>query len=84
MTLLSTISKWGNVQGIRLPKTLLELLKWENNDKLEIIVEDENIRIKKIDSSKKRKNIKELFANYKKEYQTQEIDWGETEGKEIW
>jgi len=47
MTLLSTISKWGNGQGIRLPKTLLELLKWENNDKLEIIVEDENIRIKK-------------------------------------
>ena len=35
MTLLSTISKWGNGQGIRLPKTLLELLKWENNDKLE-------------------------------------------------
>ena len=55
MTLLSTISKWGNWQGIRLPKTLLELLKWENNDKLEIIVENENIRIKKIDSPKKEK-----------------------------
>jgi len=48
MTLLSTISKWGNGQGIRLPKTLLELLKWENNDKLEIIVENENIRIQDI------------------------------------
>ena len=84
MTLLSTISKWGNGQGIRLPKTLLELLKWENNDKLEIIIENENIRIKKIDSPKKRKNIKELFANYEKEYQTQEIDWGKPEGKEIW
>ena len=84
MTLLSTISKWGNGQGIRLPKTLLELLKWKNNDKLEIIVEDENIRIKKIDSPKKRKNIKKLFANYEKECKTQEIDWGEPEGKEIW
>lgn len=83
MTLLSTISKWGNWQGIRLPKTLLELLKWENNDKLEIIVEDENIRIKKL-IHQKRKNIKELFANYEKEYKTQEIDWGEPEGKEIW
>ena len=61
MTLLSTISKWGNGQGIRLPKTLLELLKWENNDKLEIIVENENIRIKKINSSKKRKNIKNFL-----------------------
>ena len=84
MTLLSTISKWGNGQGIRLPKTLLELLKWENNDKLEIIVENENIRIKKINSTKKRKNIKELFTNYEREYEVQEIDWGEPEGKEIW
>ena len=84
MTLLSTISKWGNGQGIRLPKTLLELLKWGNNDKLEIIVENENIRIKKINSSKKRKNIKELFTNYEREYEVQEIDWGEPEGKEIW
>ena len=33
---------------------------------------------------KKRKNIKELFANYEKEYKTQEMDWGEPEGKEIW
>ena len=47
-------------------------------------MEDENIRIKKIDSPKKRKNIKELFANYEKEYEVQEIDWGEPEGKEIW
>ncbi|WP_339052806.1 AbrB/MazE/SpoVT family DNA-binding domain-containing protein [Fusobacterium animalis] len=61
MTLLSTISKWGNGQGIRLPKTLLELLKWENNDKLEIIVENENIRIKKINSSKKRKILKNFL-----------------------
>ncbi|WP_339331597.1 AbrB/MazE/SpoVT family DNA-binding domain-containing protein [Fusobacterium animalis] len=66
MTLLSTISKWGNGQGIRLPKTLLELLKWENNDKLEIIVENENIRIKKIDSSKKEKILKNFLLTIKK------------------
>ena len=48
MTLSSTISKWGNGQGIRLPKTLLKLMDWENNDKLEIIVEDGNIRIRKM------------------------------------
>ena len=61
MTLLSTISKWGNGQGIRLPKTLLELLKWGNNDKLEIIVENENIRIKNR-FSKKKKKYKRAFC----------------------
>ena len=84
MTLLSTISKWGNGQGIRLPKTLLKLMDWENNDKLEIIVEDGNIRIRKMEQKEKRKNIKELFANYKGEYKNQEVDWGEPKGEEVW
>ena len=30
MTLSTTISKWGNGQGIRVPKTLMELLEWKN------------------------------------------------------
>ena len=32
----------------------------------------------------KRKTIKELFANYDGNYEKQEIDWGEPQGKEIW
>ena len=82
MTLAATISKWGNGQGIRLPKTLMELLEWENNDKLEIIVEKGNKRIRK--AERKRKSIQELFANYKGEYKNQEINWGEPQGEEIW
>lgn len=32
----------------------------------------------------KRKNIKELFKDYKGEYKKLEINWGKPEGKEIW
>ena len=32
----------------------------------------------------KRKNIKELFKDYKGDYETTEIDWGEPKGEEIW
>lgn len=31
-----------------------------------------------------RKNIKELFVDYKGEYKSMEINWGKPEGKEIW
>ena len=55
MTLSTTISKWGNGQGIRVPKTLMELLEWKNNDKLEIVVEEGNIRIRKVENKRKRK-----------------------------
>ena len=47
MTLLSTISKWGNGQGIRLPKTLLELLKKEKILKNFLLIMKENMKFKK-------------------------------------
>lgn len=82
MILTTTILKWGNSQGIRLPKVLLEMLKWENNDKIQIISEKDFIKIRKVGSQKK--NIKELFKDYDGNYKCSEIDWGEKEGKEVW
>ena len=81
--LLIKISKWGNGQGIRIPKSVLELLKWQKDDELEMIVEKGNLKIQKVEKEK-RKTIKELFANYDGSYEKQEIDWGEPQGKEIW
>lgn len=81
--LLIKISKWGNGQGIRIPKNVLELLKWKKDDELEMIIEKGNLKIQKVEKEK-RKTIKELFANYYGSYEKQEIDWGEPQGKEIW
>ncbi len=33
----TNIQKWGNSQGIRLPKHLLEAIKWHENEEVEII-----------------------------------------------
>lgn len=49
----------------------------------EMIVEKGNLKIQKVEKEK-RKTIKELFANYDGNYEKQEIDWGEPQGKEIW
>lgn len=76
-----TLQKWGNSQGIRLPKILLNELGWNENEKLSIVKEDDKLIIKKL---KKRKNIIELFGGYEGEYKPEEIDWGEAKGKEIW
>lgn len=34
--------------------------------------------------AEKRKNIKELFADYHEEYTPVEIDWGKPVGEEVW
>lgn len=77
-----TIQKWGNSQGIRLPKYLLEAIRWQVNDPIEVKVEDDKIIIQK--TVKRRKNIKELFADFDGQYTPTEMDWGEPKGKEIW
>ena len=56
----TTIQKWGNSQGIRIPKTILDTVKWTENEKIILVVENEKIIMEK--AKKKRKNIKELFA----------------------
>ena len=78
----TTIQKWGNSQGVRIPKILLDTVKWEENEQIVIVVDNDKLIIEK--AKNKRKNIKELFADYKGEYEPTEIDWGNPEGKEIW
>ena len=78
----TTIQKWGNSQGVRIPKILLDTVKWDENEQIVIVVDKDKLIIEK--AKNKRKNIKELFADYKGDYEPTEIDWGNPEGKEIW
>ena len=78
----TTIQKWGNSQGIRIPKILLDTVKWKENEQIMIVVDNDKLIIEK--TKNRRKNIKELFENYKGDYEPKEIDWGNPEGKEIW
>lgn len=79
--MLTSIQKWGNSQGIRLPKILLETLNWDDNENVIVTTADNKIIIER---AEKRKDIKELFAGYNGEYVPEEIDWGEPVGREIW
>ncbi len=76
------IQKWGNSQGIRIPKSILNTLHWQPDEQIEIVTEDENIVIKKATIDKK--NIDKLFADFKGTYEPTDIDWGVPQGKEIW
>lgn len=77
------IQKWGNSQGVRIPKVILDSVNWSENEKIVIIVDNGKLVIEKAKEEHKRKNIKELFKDYKEDYTPVEIDWGKTEGDEI-
>ena len=75
------IQKWGNSQGIRLPKYLLDAVHWSDEDRLEVRVENNKLIIEK---EEPRKNIRELFAGFEGGYERTDIDWGEPAGEEVW
>ncbi|MBR5348551.1 MAG: AbrB/MazE/SpoVT family DNA-binding domain-containing protein [Lachnospiraceae bacterium] len=79
----TTIQKWGNSQGIRLPKSILIALKWSVDEKIEIKTLGNKIVIEPVED-KKRKTITELFDGYNSEYTPEEIDWGKPKGREVW
>lgn len=79
----TNIQKWGNSQGVRIPKILLDAVKWNENEEIVILVENDKIIIEKA-QNKERKNIKELFEDYEGEYEPVQMDWGDPVGEEIW
>lgn len=77
----TTIQKWGNSQGIRIPKFILEAVHWNGNEQLIVSAQNDKIIIER---AEQRKNIKELFADFHEEYSPVEMEWGEPVGEEIW
>ena len=79
---VSKIQKWGNSQGIRIPKKMLETLDLKVNDSISIEEGENCLKIKKVEE--KLSNIEKLFLNYEDEYEKRDLDWDNEVGKEIW
>jgi len=83
------IVKWGNSQGIRLPKAFLQTIQLAENDPVDVILENDKIIIKKI-SDKKHVTIKQRLVDFYgddfEQYTSpqKEMDWGKPVGNEIW
>ena len=79
--LTTTVTKWGNSQGVRIPRDILDDVKIVAGETVAIFSEDDAIVIKKIS---KKKTIQELFAGYDGAYVPEEVKTGFPLGEEIW
>lgn len=77
------IQKWGNSQGIRIPKAFLEAMGMTENDLVELHRVDDNIVITKV-KEKKELTLEDIFKDYDGEYVAEEFDRGSPVGKEVW
>lgn len=78
---IGSIQRWGNSQGVRLPKTLLEAAKLKENDEVELIADGEQITIRK---ARRIVSLDALFTGYTGDYQPVEDDAGAPVGREVW
>ena len=74
------IRAWGNSQGIRIPKSILEKMDLKTSDILEIEVEGGVIMLRK---PFVHKTFEERLAEFNGEISVCDFDWGEPVGREI-
>ena len=79
--MVTKIQKWGNSQGLRLSKHVLDLADITIGDDVQIIVGEGQITVKKTHS---RYDLAELVARIPKRYKAKEVDFGPPVGKEEW
>ena len=76
------LKAWGNSQGIRIPKKMLEMLSIQENDVLHLEIVNNGIFVQK---EHRHRTLEERAAEYGGELLlSDEIDWGESIGNEVW
>jgi antitoxin MazE len=84
----TTLQKWGNSQGIRLPKPIIDQLHFRPGTELELTVSTDTgtLVISQAKPARKvrgRHRIEDLVAAMPKSARTKEIPW-DSAGKEVW
>ena len=84
LAMLSKVQKWGNSQGLRFTKALLQEAQINVGDEVNVSVQKGRIIVEPANKVRGRYDLKELVSKIPQEYQAEELDWGEPIGKEVW
>ena len=78
-----SISRWGNSQGLRIPKSIVEALQINIGDKVKIFIDNGRAVIEPV-KKRKKVDIDTLIADIPKDYKKSEELLATPMGKEIW
>lgn len=80
----TTIQKWGNSQGLRLKKDILNTLNLSEGDSVRVFVRSGDIIISPDKKRREVVDLKKLLLRKTKKHNVKEIEWGVPVGKEVW
>ncbi len=86
--MITTLQKWGNSQGIRLPKPLLNALGLKQSAQIQLVLDAKRNAIvltaaKPSRKKRGRHRIEDLVAAMPRKYKAEEFGWVAS-GKEVW
>ena len=75
------LSKCGNSHVLQIPRSILDVLNWKDDDILDLKIKDNKLII---ENSSNEMKIEDLFEDFNGQYEKEDIDWGRMIGKEVW
>ena len=82
--MMTRIQKWGNSQGLRLAKQVLEDAHIAVGDDVEVTTRDGVIVITPTRRVRGKMSLERLLSRIPKGYKGEEMEWGKPEGREVW
>jgi len=82
--MVTKVQKWGNSQGLRLSKQLLDDAQISVGDEVNVVVHDGAIVVAPVKRLRGKRSLQELVKRIPKGHKGEEIDWGGPVGKEVW
>ena len=82
--MVTKIQKWGNSQGLRVSKEMLEKAHVAIGDSVEISLQKGAILVKPVKQLRRKYTLRQLIAQMPKNYKSGTEEWGKPVGREVW
>jgi len=82
--MVTKVQRWGNSQGLRLAKQVLEQAHISVGDPVDVSTRDGLIVITPVRRVRGRLRLHDLVSRIPKNYRPEEVKWGEPVGREDW
>ena len=82
--MITKVQKWGNSQGLRIARNLLQDARLAVGDAVEVVVRDGVIVVRPASRVRGKYSLRNLVARIPKGYRSKEVIWGRPLGKEVW
>ncbi len=82
--MLTKVQKWGNSQGLRLARNVLEDARIAVGDEVDVAVRDGVIVVAPVKRVRGKHRLEELVSQIPAGYRPEETDWGTPVGGEAW